>query len=288
MAAAPDQGKIFINYRRSDSPGIAGRLDDSLTDYFGEDRVFRDVDDITAGANFESVLHDTIDSADAIIVLIGPNWLSAVDDKGNRRLDDPNDWVTREIASALEKDLPVFPVLIETTPMPRAENLPESLTPLVRLNALHISDRSWESDVRRLAKVVAFDIPGSVEEKKLNTFRLWSSLALLLTLAALVFRVSLGQFLEEYSFISLNEAAFSFVPIGGVSLVLALSARMVDATRRKYIEVASWLGGAGTVIVYIAVLPVPLAYEAVFVFFFAGVIAASMLFCMTLSGFKPR
>ena len=288
MATKEGQGKVFINYRRSDTWGVAGRLSDSLVDYFGEGRVFRDVEGIRAGANFETVLQDTVEAADAVIVLIGPGWLEATDDQGRRRLEDQDDWVVREIAAALQNELPVFPVLIEDTPMPRAEDLPESLKPMVRLNALHISDKRWAFDVERLAKVVAFDIPGSVEEKRLRQFQVGTSAALLLTLLGLVVRVGASQLWPEAGLIDIREAAFSFVFIGATAVILALAARMVDETRRKYVTAAAWIGGAGTILVYVAVWPVPLDWEAVFLFFCAGVIASVMLFCMTLSGFKPR
>ena len=41
-------GKIFISYRRADARGVAGRLGDSLGQYFGDNRVFRDIEDIAA------------------------------------------------------------------------------------------------------------------------------------------------------------------------------------------------------------------------------------------------
>ena len=133
-------GKLLISYRREDSLAVAGRLDESLGAYFGEGRVFRDTANIEAGADFANVLDETVGSADAVIVLIGAKWLNATDANGQRRLDDPDDWVAREIASALNKNLPVFPVLIEGTPMPRAEDRPELLKALVRYNAASISD----------------------------------------------------------------------------------------------------------------------------------------------------
>ena len=115
-------GMIFISYRRDDARGIAGRLMDTLSDYFGDGRVFRDIEGIEGGANFEEVLSKTVGSADAVIVLIGPDWLNVTDKSGQRRLDNPSDWVSQEIAAALQQNLPVFPVLIEDTPMPRAES----------------------------------------------------------------------------------------------------------------------------------------------------------------------
>jgi len=34
---------LFINYRRDDQPGYAGRLADALESAFGADKVFRDI-----------------------------------------------------------------------------------------------------------------------------------------------------------------------------------------------------------------------------------------------------
>lgn len=84
-------GRIFINYRRDDVAGVAGRLSDSLSRYFGDGRVFRDVDGIDAGANFEEVLKNTSQSADAMIVLIGRQWTTVADAQGRPRLHDPDD-----------------------------------------------------------------------------------------------------------------------------------------------------------------------------------------------------
>ena len=116
------KSRIFINYRRDDARGIAGRLEDSLSAYFGDDRVFRDVNDIAGGGDFESVLHETVLAADAPIVLIGPDWLDIPDKEGRRRLDNADDWVAREIVTALDKQVPIFPVLVEDTPTLRSDD----------------------------------------------------------------------------------------------------------------------------------------------------------------------
>ena len=174
--------RIFISYRREDSQWAAGRLSDSLEAYFGDDRVFRDIEDIAGGADFGDVIHETLGAADAVVVLIGANWLGASDARGNRRLDDAEDWVAREVAAALEKGLPVYPVLLEDTPMPRASELPEALWPLTRYNAVSISDRRWQGDVARLAKIVALDIP-SATERTLRAINAAISTALFLAIA---------------------------------------------------------------------------------------------------------
>src|SRR5207253_2698259 len=56
----------------------------------------------------------------------------------NRRIDDPADFVRLEIAYALERNLPIIPILISNTRMPRAEELPKAIEGLAFRNALSL------------------------------------------------------------------------------------------------------------------------------------------------------
>ena len=104
---------IFISYRRGDTRGTAGRLYDDLTDRFGSDRVFRDLDAIEPGADYSERIEDFIRSCDVLVAVIGHEWLDARDNEGRRRLEDPEDFVRREIVTALEAQKMVIPVLVE-------------------------------------------------------------------------------------------------------------------------------------------------------------------------------
>lgn len=145
---------IFISYRRDDSQALAGRLFDRLTRRFGKDRVFRDIDAIDPGAKFAEVIGERIGGCDALIALIGKGWLEAKDDEGRRRLDLPRDFVRAEIAAALAQSKLVIPALIEGTPMPARESLPEELAPLADRNAIPISDSRFDFDVGRLISAI--------------------------------------------------------------------------------------------------------------------------------------
>src|SRR5262245_42120942 len=94
-------GKIFINYRREDSIATAGRLGDRLTETFGRDNLFMDVDSIPVGRDFEDYLNSQVAACDAMLAVIGPNWLTAKDDTGQRRLDNLEDFVAIEIGRRL-------------------------------------------------------------------------------------------------------------------------------------------------------------------------------------------
>ena len=117
-------GGFFVSYRRSDSQGEAGRLFDDLVKHFGEDTVFMDVAAIEAGRDFRKAIEDGVTKCGVLLVMIGPEWLDAKDERGGRRPQDPSDFVRIETASALKRDIPVVPVLVRGAKMPSTEQLP--------------------------------------------------------------------------------------------------------------------------------------------------------------------
>lgn len=142
--------RIFLSYRREDSAGEAGRLSDRLALELGADSIFMDVDGIPLGADFVKRLTAEVASCDVLIAVIGPKWLDIVDDEGNRRLDSSNDFVRVEIAAALARDIPVIPILLEGTRIPRAARLPSDLKDLAVREGLDIRHASFHNDVNRL------------------------------------------------------------------------------------------------------------------------------------------
>jgi hypothetical protein len=145
---------IFISYRRDDAAGHAGRLSDALEARFGRDHVFRDVDDIRPGQDFVQTLEKALARCEALIVVIGREWLSIADTDGRRRLDDPQDYVRLEIATALKRGIAVLPVLLEDADMPSAADLPADIAPLARRQAARLTETAWSADVRRLLEAV--------------------------------------------------------------------------------------------------------------------------------------
>jgi TIR domain len=143
-------GKIFINYRRDDSQGTAGRLSDRLIETFGRNKIFMDVDHIPAGADFVTYLNEQVAASEALLVLIGPKWLDARDESGRRRLDDPDDFVAIEITAALERNIRVVPVLIDGARMPKAGELTDELKPLMRRQALEVRHSQFDRDAEAL------------------------------------------------------------------------------------------------------------------------------------------
>jgi hypothetical protein len=147
-------GRVFISYRRQDASHLAGRLYDRLADRLGDDHVFIDVDTIAPGLDFGDVITEAVSTCEVLLAVIGPRWLTATDEDGRRRLDDPDDIVRLEITAALERNIRVIPILIEGSVMPRRQALPEGLAGLARRNALSLRHESFRADADRLLATV--------------------------------------------------------------------------------------------------------------------------------------
>jgi hypothetical protein len=145
---------IFISYRRDDAEGEAGRLFSDLSKHFGEDRVFMDVVAIEPGRDFRKVIDQNVASCGVLLAMIGPRWVDAQGANGQRRLDDPSDFVRLETASALRRDIPVIPVLVHEARMPQTEQLPDDLKELCYRNAVQLTHARWDSDLQLLVKAL--------------------------------------------------------------------------------------------------------------------------------------
>jgi hypothetical protein len=147
--------KIFISYRRTEASFAASQLREKLAEKFGADNLFIDVDSGFAGRDFGIYVRSTLRECDVFLALIGPQWLEARDDAGRPRLEQENDWVRLEIVAALERDIPVIPLLLEETKMPDAGKLPLDLQPLVRRHALRLrSGPDFAHDVSTLGRAI--------------------------------------------------------------------------------------------------------------------------------------
>ena len=141
---------IFISYRREDSEGQAGRLYNDLVRVFGEQWIFMDVAGIELGKDFRGAIDSSVSSCGILLSVIGPRWSDAKNEAGQRRLDDPTDFVRLETIAALKRDIPVIPVLVQDARMPKPEQLPEELRDLVYRNAAALTHARWDSDTKVL------------------------------------------------------------------------------------------------------------------------------------------
>lgn len=151
--------KIFISYRREDSEHIAGMIDQRLRSLMPEHEFFFDVDSIPLGRDFRKDLEESVANCDYLLAIIGKQWLTVCDENGDRRLDDPSDWVRIEIESALNRNIPVIPVLLSLGAHPKPDQLPASLKNLsyrqnVKVRPLPDFDRDVESLARKIEKQI--------------------------------------------------------------------------------------------------------------------------------------
>ena len=191
---------IFINYRRDDAPGVAGRLYDHLARKYSRGQLFIDVDAIKPGLDFVKQLDAQVSQCDALLAIIGPHWLTAVDSKGKRRLDDTHDYVRIEIAAALKRDIPVIPVLIDGAEMPTEADLPEDLASLARRHALELRHTRFASDADAVVTALHTVLP------KAKKPMLWPLVA---------------------------AAVVAFIAIGGAHLVAALARQASGGDARR-------------------------------------------------------
>ena len=163
-------GQIFISYRRDDAKHPAGRLHDHLSRHFPHTQIFRDVDNISPGIDFVEAIEKSVGGCDVLIAVIGKSWLASADEQGKRRLDNPKDFVRTEIGMALKREIRVIPVLVDGASMPAEAKLPDDLKPLLRRQALPVSDERFEADSEPLIRA-AKQVLWNAQARKLK--KLW-------------------------------------------------------------------------------------------------------------------
>jgi hypothetical protein len=104
------------------------------------------------GRNFKKQIYEALEKSDVLIAVIGPNWLDEIKVDGGRRLGDPDDYVRIEIATALQRDIPVIPILLDGTPPPEAHRLPKDLEALSLSSGLKVHNDSFHRDLLPLEK----------------------------------------------------------------------------------------------------------------------------------------
>jgi CHASE2 domain-containing sensor protein len=153
LASFPSQIEpvFFISYRRDQASWPAQALKDGLESRFGADSVFMDLEAIHPGQDWARRIPEAIASCNVALVLIGQYWLAARDDQGGRRVDNPEDWVRREIAEALHApNVTVVPILLDGAVMPKIDQLPKELAELPSRHAFSLSAGRWEDELNEM------------------------------------------------------------------------------------------------------------------------------------------
>jgi TIR domain len=175
---------IFVSYRREDSSDVTGRIFDHLRTAFGEEHLFKDVDSIPLGTDFREVISAAVQKCDVLLVVIGEKWLEVKDETGGRRIDNPDDYVRLEISSALDRNIPVIPVLVGRATIPTQESLPAPLQRLAFRNALYVRpDPDFHNDIERLRRDLGrfLKLPDPAKKRESRTQRM-----VMITTAAVV------------------------------------------------------------------------------------------------------
>ncbi len=147
----PSVKTVFICYRRNDSADVTGRLYDRLLKEFGRKYVYKDVDTIPIGVDFREHINALITRCDVLLAIIGRHWLESAGADNRRRLDDAQDPVRIEIATALRRGIPVVPVLVGGSSIPDADALPEDIAGLAFRNGTQVRpDPDFHRDMDRL------------------------------------------------------------------------------------------------------------------------------------------
>jgi Phage tail sheath protein subtilisin-like domain/TIR domain len=145
---------IVISYRREDSEGSAGRLYDRLVRRYDLKLIFMDFYSIEAAADWKKTIRETVSNSDVLVAVIGPRWLSVTDEAGRRRLDDDGDYVRAEIQLALEREIPVLPVLVQGASMMDSSDLPSELAGLTDAQAVRLDTKYFDRDIQDLYQFI--------------------------------------------------------------------------------------------------------------------------------------
>jgi hypothetical protein len=152
---------IFISYRRKDTGGHTGRLYDRITQWFDTEDIFYDQSGIESGEDFPIAIQNALDSAEVILVVIGPDWLS---EENRNRLKDEKDVVRHEVMSALHRKETeivtkplVLPVLVGGAGLLSEVDLPVELSQLALTQAHTIQGNlaEYNLQVEELCKIIS-------------------------------------------------------------------------------------------------------------------------------------
>jgi hypothetical protein len=152
---------VFVSFRSADAGSYAAvLLDEVLGTVLGPEMVFRSSRSIAAGRQFDEVLLVAVQHCDAMVVLIGPDWLTAAGEDGQRLLERPDDWVRREVEIALGRSIPVVPVLLTGARRPERDELPRSIAALASRQAVYLRHRHIGPDLGHLLAELVRVAPG--------------------------------------------------------------------------------------------------------------------------------
>ena len=159
MSDSVDSPKLFISYRRDETPVSAAWLYEVLVERFGEQNVFMDLT-LKPGEDFVQRITDVLGSCHILLLVMGPRWAKPGDGTGPAGIRDPDDFVRLEAEVAMaRRDVEVLPVLVGGAKMPHRDELPEKIQGLTRIQAKQLTDYRRAADMRELVARVEELLP---------------------------------------------------------------------------------------------------------------------------------
>lgn len=144
---------FFISYRRSQNTWQARDIRRELARRYGDASVFMDTASIDYGEAFPDRITSAIRGCSVMLVLIGPHWVEPI--AGTRRIDDPHDWVRREVEAGLQRrEAVVVPVLLDGAAAPVQAQLPGSMKALAAIQAVAVTGDDLAADINKLLSSV--------------------------------------------------------------------------------------------------------------------------------------
>ena len=152
-----ETSRIFLNYRRVQESGwAADAIRTRLLQEFGQQRVFLDVDNILPGTDYMQEIRAAMRQAAALVVVMGRDWHKIQDeDTGNKRIDEPDDWVREEIRTALQRDIPIFILLLEDAELPKPEWNTQDIRRFLNFQRNRIHQASADNDLKPVLEGLA-------------------------------------------------------------------------------------------------------------------------------------
>jgi pterin-4a-carbinolamine dehydratase len=142
---------VFISYRRDDAAAEALLLSDAIRSRLGQRAVFMDTTSLSGGQQWPDALREAVLAADVVLAVIGPDWIRTADQYGRRRIDQDDDWVRLELATALAVEKKrIIPVLVKAAQLPPPDALPPSIRSLPTRHGLEIRRDYFNHDVQLL------------------------------------------------------------------------------------------------------------------------------------------
>jgi hypothetical protein len=161
LGKARQMAGIFINYRTGDGQQAASLLNRALRPIFGEENVFLDSISLSAGDDFPPELERRLIASTVLVVLIGQHWLTLTDAGGNRRIDDPKDYVRYEIQTSLGRRITVLPILLDGAALPGRTELPKEIEELSNRQTRTLRSREVAVDLAQIVTDLKKHIPST-------------------------------------------------------------------------------------------------------------------------------